>query len=190
MLPLIRNQSDMTAPARLAGAAQAVGWLVVGLVAARALWLAVTPAGPLGSPPLAANLAANAAASAMALAASDPFFPQGSAAADTVSGLDLALVGTRVDAASARGSAIIAAADGRQQSYGVGDEIMPGVRLAAVAYESVTLDRGGARETLYIDQSPGAVAAPPIGMAQIGQMPITGAAPTAPTSAQPGSPIK
>jgi general secretion pathway protein C len=83
----------------------------------------------------------------------DPFFPQAGTAADAVSSLDLVLVGTRVDAASGRGSAIIATPDGRQQSIGVGEEIMPGVRLAAVDFESVTLDRGGARETLYIDQS-------------------------------------
>jgi general secretion pathway protein C len=45
---------------------------------------------------------------------------------------------------------------------GVGEEIMPGVRLAAVEFESVTLDRGGAREQLYIDQSGSAAdAAPP-----------------------------
>lgn len=187
VLPLNRNQSKTLAPTRLgptrlAGAAAAIGWLVAGLVAARAVWLAITPAGPLGTPPAGTN----AAAFVMALAAGDPFFPQNAAAADTVSGLDLALVGTRVDAATARGSAIIAAPDGRQQSYAVGDEIMPGVRLAAVAYESVTLDRGGVRETLYIDQSPGAVPEPPI----TGQMPITGAAPAALPFALPGSPIK
>jgi general secretion pathway protein C len=72
------------------------------------------------------------------------------------------LLGTRVDAASGRGSAILATPDGQQKSVGVGEEIMPGVRLAAVEFESVTLDRGGAREQLYIDQSGSAAdAAPP-----------------------------
>ena len=76
--------------------------------------------------------------------------------------LDLVLLGTRVDAASGRGSAILATPDGQQKSVGVGEEIMPGVRLAAVEFESVTLDRGGAREQLYIDQSGSAAdAAPP-----------------------------
>ncbi|MEI6486455.1 MAG: type II secretion system protein N [Sphingomonadales bacterium] len=136
-------------PARLMAVLEAGLWLLAGLAAARALWLALTPAGPLGTPPVPALTAPTP----LALAGIDPFFPQGAAAADAVSGLDLALLGTRVDAASGRGSAIIATPDGRQTSVGVGDEIMPGVRLAAVAFESVTLDRGGARETLYIDQS-------------------------------------
>ena len=150
---------------RLLAAAEWAGWALAGVLLARALWLAVTPAGPLG------NLPASGGPPALAtLAAIDPFFPQAAAPADAVSGLDLALVGTRVDAASGRGSAIIATPDGRQMSYGVGDAILPGVVLAAVDFESVTLDRGGARETLYIDQSgsgeagpatPGA-AAPPI----------------------------
>lgn len=127
-------------------AGEAVGWAGAGLLLARAIWLAITPAGALGDgqmpmPPTLAGVAV------------DPFFPQGQAEADAVSGLDLALVGTRVDAASGRGSAIIAAPDGQQQSYATGDEIMPGVRLVAVAFDSVTLDRGGARETLNIDQS-------------------------------------
>jgi general secretion pathway protein C len=149
---LIANQSKMEFALT---ASETVGWGVAGLLLARAIWLAVTPAGPLGAPPPSAPLLSTAAsASPMALAGSDPFFPQGATAPDAVSGLDLALVGTRVDAASARGSAIIATADGRQQSFAVGDEIMPGVKLVAVAFESVTLDRGGARETLYIDQSP------------------------------------
>lgn len=140
--------------ARLLGAASLAGWALAGGLLARAVWLAVTPAGGLGTAPLPV------APPTLALAAVDPFFPQAQAPADAVSGLDLALVGTRVDAASGRGSAIIATPDGQQQSVGVGEEIMPGVRLAAVAFESVTLDRGGARETLYIDQSAPAGAPP------------------------------
>jgi hypothetical protein len=149
--PLIRNQSKTQLPARALATAEALGWGAAGIVLARALWLAVTPAGPLGTPPAAATAST---ASPLALAGSDPFFPQSATAADAVSALDLMLVGTRVDNASGRGSAIIAIADGRQQSFAIGEEIMPGVKLVAVAFESVTLDRGGARETLYIDQSP------------------------------------
>jgi general secretion pathway protein C len=148
--PLIRNQSKTPVPARALAVAEALGWGAAGIVLARAFWLAVTPAGPLGTPPVAAVTTA----SPLALAGSDPFFPQSVTAADAVSGLDLTLVGTRVDNASGRGSAIIATPDGRQQSFAVGEEIMPGVKLVAVEFESVTLDRGGARETLYIDQSP------------------------------------
>jgi hypothetical protein len=146
-------------PARLLAMGELAGWALAGLLLARALWLAVTPAGALGTP------AAAMAAAPATLAAVDPFFPQAATPADAVSGLDLVLVGTRVDAASGRGSAIIATPDGRQQSIGVGEEIMPGVRLAAVDFEAVTLDRGGARETLYIDQS---TAAPSLTPAPVG----------------------
>ena len=127
-------------------AGEPLGWALAGLLLARALWLAVTPAGPLG------DWQAPAPA-ALAGVAVDPYFPQAEMPADAVSGLDLTLVGTRVNAASGGGSAIIATPDGQQQSVATGDEIMPGVRLVAVAFDSVTLDRGGARETLYIDQS-------------------------------------
>lgn len=154
MQPLIRNQTRTPLSARALAAADTLGWGMAGVVLARALWLAVTPAGPLGTPPLPAQSTAQATASPLALAVSDPFFPQSAATADAVSNLDLTLVGTRVDNASGRGSAIIATADGRQQSFAVGEDIVPGVKLVAVAFESITLDRGGARETLYIDQSP------------------------------------
>ncbi|WP_156874486.1 type II secretion system protein N [Sandarakinorhabdus limnophila] len=135
--------------------AELAGWVLAGLAAARLIWLAITPAGPLGTPHVALP-------TGPVVVAVDPFFPAGPAAADTVSSLDLVLLGTRVDAASGRGSAILATPDGQQKSVGVGEEIMPGVRLAAVEFESVTLDRGGAREQLYIDQSGSAAdAAPP-----------------------------
>ncbi len=146
MQPLIRTEYKPLWPARLLGMAELAGWVLAGLAAARLIWLAITPAGPLGTPHVALP-------TGPVVVAVDPFFPAGPAAADTVSSLDLVLLGTRVDAASGRGSAILATPDGQQKSVGVGEEIMPGVRLAAVEFESVTLDRGGAREQLYIDQS-------------------------------------
>ncbi len=155
MQPLIRTEYKPLWPARLLGMAELAGWVLAGLAAARLIWLAITPAGPLGTPHVALP-------TGPVVVAVDPFFPAGPAAADTVSSLDLVLLGTRVDAASGRGSAILATPDGQQKSVGVGEEIMPGVRLAAVEFESVTLDRGGAREQLYIDQSGSAAdAAPP-----------------------------
>jgi general secretion pathway protein C len=153
--PLIRTEDKPLWPARLLSMAELAGWVLAGLAAARLVWLAITPAGPLGTPPVALP-------TGPVVVAVDPFFPAGPAAADTVSSLDLVLLGTRVDAASGRGSAILATPDGQQKSVGVGEEIMPGVRLAAVEFESVTLDRGGALEQLYIDQSGSAAnAAPP-----------------------------
>jgi general secretion pathway protein C len=153
--PLIRTEDKPLWPARLLSMAELAGWVLAGLAAARLVWFAITPAGPLGTPPVALP-------TGPVVVAVDPFFPAGPAAADTVSSLDLVLLGTRVDAASGRGSAILATPDGQQKSVGVGEEIMPGVRLAAVEFESVTLDRGGALEQLYIDQSGSAAnAAPP-----------------------------
>lgn len=146
MQPLIRTDDNPPWQARLLGLAEQAGWAILGLAVARMIWLALTPAGPLGQPVAALP-------QGPVLVAIDPFFPAGPVAADTVSGLDLVLLGTRVDAASGRGSAIIATPDGQQKSIGIGEEIMPGVRLAAVEFESVTLDRAGAREQLYIDQS-------------------------------------
>lgn len=131
---------------RLLTAADAAGWALAGVLLARAVWLAVTPAGPLGAPLAPAP-------APPVLAAIDPFFPGGSSSGDIVSSLDLVLVGTRLDAASGRGAAIIATPDGQQGSFAVGEDVMPGVRLAGVTFDSVLLDRGGRRETLYLDQS-------------------------------------
>src|SRR3546814_5093412 len=78
--------------------------------------------------------------------------------------LGLTLYGVNINDATGGGSAIIAAVDGEQASYAVGDEIAPGVRLAGVGFDQVTLDRGGAQESLFLDQSgdlPGASPALP-----------------------------
>ena len=66
---------------------------------------------------------------------------------------------TRVDDAPGGGAAILAGPDGVQRSVSVGEEVASGVRLAAVAFDHVTLDRGGAREDLFLDQSGAAVPA-------------------------------
>jgi general secretion pathway protein C len=86
----------------------------------------------------------------------DPFFRlDGGAPASSavVTNLQLTLFGIRLDEAMGRGSAIIATPDGVQKSYAVGDEIMPGIKLKEVAFDHVTIDRGGADEDLFIDQS-------------------------------------
>src|SRR3546814_10239596 len=75
--------------------------------------------------------------------------------------LGLTLYGVNINEATGGGSAIIAAEDGEQASYAVGDEIAPGVRLAGVAFDHVTLDRGGAQESLFLDQSGDAPVASP-----------------------------
>jgi general secretion pathway protein C len=126
---------------------------------ARLFWALVTPVGPVGDWKAAT---APAAPSIALLGSFDPFFRLNVQAGPvTVTALNLRLFGVRQDQASGRGSAIIQTADGQQRSYAVGEEIMPGVTLSTVEFDSVTLSRGGATEQLYMDQSPTAdVAAP------------------------------
>lgn len=131
--------------------------IVVALLAsqvARLIWTVAVPTGPLGAPGLVTKPAA--AADPALLGSFDPFF-RTAAADDTtaVSSLALTLLGTRVDTVSGRGSAIIATPDGVQASFLVGETIMPGVRLKSVEFDGVTIDRGGASERLYLDQSSG-----------------------------------
>jgi general secretion pathway protein C len=141
--------------------------LMAGLAvqSARLVWALVTPVGPLGDwrP---AEPAVPGSPSAL-IASFDPFFRVTGAAAarpSAVTSLQLKLFGTRIDEASGRGSAIIAGPDGVQQSVPVGTEIVSGVKLKSVAFDHVTIDRGGTAEDLYLDQSgtvpatPGAVA--------------------------------
>lgn len=131
---------------------------------ARLAWAVVTPVSPLGDwRPAGVTLPGSAAA---ILADFDPFFRLGAPAGApaSVTSLQLTLYGIRLDEATGRGSAIVAGPDGVQQSVAVGEEIQPGVRLKAVAFDHVTLDRGGAAEDLFLDQSgpvaPGGAAGP------------------------------
>jgi general secretion pathway protein C len=98
-----------------------------------------------------------------AFSAFDPFFrlSGGDGQSSVVTPLNITLYGIRADRASGRGAAIIGLPDGMQNSYAVGDAIMPGVVLAGVTFDSVTIRRNGAAEKLYLDQSQ---AAPVIGV--------------------------
>lgn len=130
---------------------------IIAWLAAAILWALVTPVSPLGDWRPRGVQVMPAPARAALFAAIDPFNRR--AAAQTaqaqdqaVTSLALTLYGTRATPGGA-GSAIIAGADGIQQVYRVGDEVQPGVKLAGVAFDSVTLDHSGAKELLYIDQS-------------------------------------
>ena len=127
---------------------------------ARLMWTAVTPVGPVGD----WRAAPPAAPAATGLAEFDPFFRLAPAAGPVaVTALDLKLFGVREDRASGRGSAIVGTPDGQQKSFAVGEEIMPGVTLKAVEFDSVTISRGGADEQLFMDQSGAAPAGDPSG---------------------------
>lgn len=157
---------------------------VLAIQCARLLWAIVTPVGPLGDWRIAQPGAGGSPAAI--LRGFDPFFRVSGTQSGTtaVTSLQLTLFGTRIDDATGLSSAIIAGPDGVQNSVGLGEEIVPGVRLKAVAFDHVTIDRGGKAEELYIDQSavppPGAaipsapVASPP-GAAPIAQ-PVAGSA--------------
>ena len=155
-----RLRQPLSAIAALVSAERALLVAEIALVAllasqvARLVWIVAVPAGPLGAwsqPALPV-----ATADPGLLGSFDPFF-RASAADETtaVSSLALTLLGTRVDTVSGRGSAIIATPDGVQTSFLVGETIMPGVRLKSVEFDGVTIDRGGASERLYLDQSSG-----------------------------------
>ncbi len=129
---------------------------------ARLVWIAVTPTTPLGDwRPAAPGFAGSPSAM---LRDFDPFFRLngGDDKPGVVTSLQLTLFGTRVDEAMGGGSAIIAGPDNVQHSVVVGQEIMPGVRLKAVAFDHVTIDRGGAAEELYLPQD-SVAPAPPAG---------------------------
>ncbi|HVJ00013.1 MAG TPA: type II secretion system protein N [Sphingomonas sp.] len=143
--------------------------LLIGLAVAiaRLLWTIATPVGPFGDwrPRQPADLPMGAR---MALfTRSDPFFRTASDddGAQAVTSLPFKLMGVRINEATGLGSAIIATPDDVQTSYAVGDEITGGAKLKAVAIDHVVLDKGGADELLYLDQSepaptPDAVPAP------------------------------
>ncbi|MBA3897695.1 MAG: type II secretory protein PulC, partial [Sphingomonadaceae bacterium] len=125
---------------------------LIAIQVARFLWAVAAPVGPFGDWRPAHGGAIGG--DATLLARFDPFFRlSGAAQAAVVTSLSLKLYGTRVDSFTGRGSAIIATPDGIQSSYAVGDEIVPGVKLKAVAFDGVTIDRGGAPEQLFLDQS-------------------------------------
>lgn len=155
---------------------------LLALQCARLVWTIATPVDPLGDwRPIAAPVASDSIFRSF-----DPFFRSGIAAAGpvTVTTLDLKLFGIRSDRASGRGSAIIGTPDGQQASYAVGDEIQAGVTLDAVAFDNVTILRGGVREQLFLDQSqPATAVAPAAAQPQGAVPPAPGAAPGAPPAA-------
>ena len=137
---------------------------------ARLVWVIVTPVTPLGDWRPAQP---GGGASADLLGGFDPFFRlSGGDQSAAVTSLQLTLYGIRVNEATGGGSAIIATPDGTQASYAVGDEIMPGATLKAVAFDHISIDHGGTIEDLYIDQSKPAPALEPL---PAGASPLTDA---------------
>jgi general secretion pathway protein C len=158
---------------------------LLALAAAQTIPKPVAPLGPVGDWKASGSTSKG---DESVLARFDPFFRTGAATGGgptVVTNLPIKLFGVRVNQAIGRGSAIIATPDGVQSSYAVGDEIMPGVKLKAVTFEGVTIDRGGADEQIFLDQSVAATVAQPSGAAPppSGQMVAPVAAPAAAATA-------
>ena len=133
---------------------------LLAMAVARLIWAAAMPFGPVGEWKSAPS--AQVIGDESLLSRFDPFFRGGGTPGPAVvTNLAIKLFGVRVDQAMGRGSAIIATPDGIQSSFAIGDEIMPGVKLKAVTFEGVTIDRGGVEEQIFLDQSVVAAVAQP-----------------------------
>ncbi len=170
--PLPRRQIVPLLVAALLGA-----MLILQMV--RLMWTLLVPLSPVGAwQPQTAVIASPTERRAL-FAGFDPFFRSNvqSAGTASVTSLGLTLFGVNINEATGGGSAIIAGEDDVQSSYAVGDEITPGVRLAAVAFDHVLIDHGGARESLYLDQSGAAPLATPAPAPSLMPTPEVGSAP-------------
>lgn len=132
-------------------AAELLLLVLLAVQGARLIWLVAAPLGPVGDWKSSSALAMPA--SSNVLTGFDPFFRLSAGGPVVVTSLNLRLHGVREDRATGRGSAIIALPDGRQMSFAVGEEIMPGVTLTAVGFDNVTISRSGTAEQIFLDQS-------------------------------------
>ena len=133
---------------------KAVILAALAIAAAQLLWAIATPVGPFGDWRPAAPRTLSSEAQSAVLASVDPFFRSGSAGSQAAAApTDLQLFGTRLGSDGIPGSAILGEPEGDQRSYVVGEEVAPGVKLAAVHFDRVDLDRGGVRQSLYMPDS-------------------------------------
>jgi len=80
-------------------------------------------------------------------------YPDKSTAEAPETTLDLKLFGIRVAADADGGSAILRTPDHSQRAFTIGEEILPGVKLAAIDPQFVILVHDGRRETLFLGDS-------------------------------------
>ena len=140
---------------------------VIALQLAMLVWTVVTPLGPLGRWMPPAPQALPPAAQTALLTGFNPFDRNAGgnalAAAAPVASGEFKLFGTRAAGGGLPGSAILAGPDGQQVSVSVGEEVVPGVRLAGVGFDHAVLDRGGQQLRVTMDEEPAGDAAPPAG---------------------------
>lgn len=140
--------------------------LLLGLLAlqcAGLIWTVLTPVGSFGSWEGRQAQFLSVAERQALFSGFDPFYRSGPQrpGGGVVTSLALTVYGIRLNEGSGQGSAIVAGPDGVQNSFAVGEEIMPGVVLKAVAFDHITIDRGGAEEQVFLDQSqPAPIAVP------------------------------
>jgi general secretion pathway protein C len=167
----VQSLSGRLAPINWTRLAERLLLAVLMLQCARLVWAIVTPVGVYGDWQGRQAQMLSPSARLALFSSFDPFFRTGAEAkpGGVVTSLALTLYGIRLNEGSGLGSAIIAGPDEVQNSYAVGDEIMPGVVLKAVAFDHAVIDRGGAEEQLFLDQStpapdgdPAAVAPPAV----------------------------
>lgn len=128
--------------------------LLLVVQAIRLIWAIATPLGPVGDWQTQEVQILSPQSRLSLFSSFDPFYRSGPAtAANVVTALQLTLFGIRMNEGSGLGAAILAGPDGVQESYAVGDEIIAGVKLDVVHFDHVVIDRGGAKESLYLDQS-------------------------------------
>ncbi|MFN3748499.1 MAG: type II secretion system protein N [Sphingorhabdus sp.] len=123
--------------------------------AARLTWTIITPLAPIGNWQQTAVDIVPASERPALFGSFDPFFrsQQAASSSEVVTSLPLTLFGIRTNEASGGGSAIIAGADGVQNSWSVGETIIPGAVLHSVAFDHVVISNNGVLEKLFIDQS-------------------------------------
>ena len=142
-------------PINWLGVAEKLLLALLALQFARLVWAVLSPVGSFG-PWEGRQAQFPAMAERQALFSTfDPFYRGGpqQAGSAVVTSLALTVYGIRLNEGSGQGSAIVAGPDGVQNSFAVGDEILPGVVLKAVAFDHITIDRGGAEEQVFLDQS-------------------------------------
>ncbi|HYW14532.1 MAG TPA: type II secretion system protein N [Allosphingosinicella sp.] len=118
----------------------------------------------------------------------DPFFAAAVDSAAPVAAADLTLHGLRQDRRTGGGSAIVSRSGGAQGSFGIGEEIAPGVVLKQVGRDHVVVIRNGLDERLAFRafESTGSAATPAARTVQPLSTPTPGASPAA--EVRPGRP--
>ena len=113
-------------------------------------WVLLAPLGPAQADGQTGLVVLDAPARADLFGQFDPFARNAGGSGAGANALPLTLLGTRSRADGVGGSAILAGADGVQHVVPVGQDAMPGVRLAEVSFDHVVLLRSGARVVLSL----------------------------------------